>query len=55
MPGRVTRPDPAPGLRSSRKAGQGEGEKWGGGVRERVVGEGLWGPLGRVPGLSALL
>lgn len=55
VPGRVTRPDPAPGRRSPRKAGQGEGEKWGGGGREGVVGEGLWGPQGRVSGLSALL
>lgn len=55
VPGPVTRPDPAPGSRSPRTAGQGEGEEWGGGGREGVVGEGLWGPQGRVPGLSALL
>lgn len=55
VPGRVTRPDPAPGSRSPRTAGQGEGEEWGGGGREGVVGEGPWGPQGRVPGLSAQL
>lgn len=55
VPGRVTRPDPAPGRRSPRAAGQGEEEEWGGGGGEEVVGEGLWGLQGRIPGLSALL
>lgn len=55
VPRRVTRPDPAPGSRSPRKAGQEGGREMGGGVREGVVGEGLWGPQGRVPFLSALL
>lgn len=55
VPRRVTRPDPAPGSRSPRKAGQGGGRRMGRGGREGVVGEGLWGPQGRVPGLSTLL